>query len=62
MFVKSFSTTSRPQPCGRPPPAAVLGRQHDDRPTALPSLPSGVAILEPYACAHGWVVVAASLL
>jgi hypothetical protein len=26
MFVRSFSTTSRPA-CGRPPAAAVLGRQ-----------------------------------
>jgi len=25
--VRSFSTNSRPA-CGRPPPAAVLGRQH----------------------------------
>jgi hypothetical protein len=26
--VRTFSTNSRP--CGRPPPAAVLGRQRDD--------------------------------
>jgi hypothetical protein len=28
-------------------------------PTALPTVLSGVAILEPHAGAHGWVVVAA---
>jgi hypothetical protein len=30
-------------------------------PTALPTVLSGVAILEPHAGAHGWVVVAALL-
>jgi hypothetical protein len=33
MFVRRFSTTSRPA-CGRPPAAAVLGRQHPRSPMA----------------------------
>jgi hypothetical protein len=41
--VRTFSTTSRP-PCGRPPAAAVLGRQHHDAhlPRASPFTPGGM--------------------
>ena len=50
------------RPCGRPPAAAVLGRQPTlatARRRCLPPLPT-VRSLRPHACAYGWGVVAAS--